>query len=221
MPGSRIALRHGLIDAARQLTTLGLNKGTAGNLSVRAEDGLLITPSGLQAADLRPHDIVFIDGEGEWRGPRKPSSEWRFHHDIMAERPDVGAVVHTHAPFSTVLACLGRPIPAFHYMVAMAGGSDIRIGAYATFGTAELSRHALAAMEGRKACLLAHHGMIATGPTLKAAIKLAVEVEELAEQYWRCLQIAEPEVLPADEMERVLEKFKTYGDNAQLPSPPA
>ncbi|HAQ01087.1 MAG TPA: class II aldolase, partial [Rhodospirillum rubrum] len=143
MPGSRIALRHGLIDAARQVTTLGLNKGTAGNLSVRAGDGLLITPSGLQAADLRPNDIVFIDSEGEWRGPRKPSSEWRFHHDILAERPDVGAVVHTHAPFSTVLACLGRPIPAFHYMVAMAGGNDIRIGAYATFGTAELSRLSL------------------------------------------------------------------------------
>ncbi len=210
-----IRLRHAVIDAARQLTTTGLNKGTAGNLSVRCDDGLLITPSGIAAAQLGPQDIVYMEADGFVVGERKPSSEWRFHLDILAGRPDVGAVVHTHAPFCTVLACLERPIPAFHYMVAVAGGTDIRLAPYATFGTAELSAHALTAMEGRNACLLAHHGMIAVGKDLPGALKLAVEVEELAEQYWRCLQIAEPAVLPDDEMARVLEKFKSYGANAQ------
>ncbi|MCF8480178.1 MAG: class II aldolase/adducin family protein [Rhodospirillum sp.] len=212
----RIHARHAVIDGARRLGTLGLNKGTAGNLSVRVdEDTLLITPSGIPAESLRPQDIVLMDFEGEWRGEKKPSSEWRFHLDILAGRPDVGAVVHTHAPYCTVLACLDKPIPPFHYMVAVAGGSDIRVAPYATFGTEELSRNALVALEGRKACLLSHHGMIATGPDLPGAIKLAVEVEELAQQYVRILQLGTPALLAEDEMDRVLEKFKTYGANAQ------
>jgi L-fuculose-phosphate aldolase len=211
----RIHARHAVIDGARRLGTLGLNKGTAGNLSVRVDGGMLITPSGMPAESLKPQDIVFMDFEGDWRGARKPSSEWRFHLDILAARPEVGAVVHTHAPFCTVLACMDRPIPAFHYMVAVAGGTDIKVAPYATFGTAALSDHALAALEGRKACLLSHHGMIATGPDLPGAIKLAVEVEELAQQYARCLQLGEPTLLPDDEMARVLEKFKTYCSNAQ------
>ncbi|WP_413205030.1 class II aldolase/adducin family protein [Rhodospirillum sp. A1_3_36] len=212
----RIHARHAVIDGARRLETLGLNKGTAGNLSVRVdEDSLLITPSGMSAEALRPQDIVLMDFDGTWRGEKKPSSEWRFHLDIMAGRPDVGAVVHTHAPFCTVLACLDKPIPPFHYMVAVAGGSDIRVAPYATFGTEELSHNALAALEGRKACLLSHHGMIAIGPDLPGAIKLAVEVEELAQQYVRILQLGTPELLSQEEMDRVLEKFKTYGANAQ------
>jgi L-fuculose-phosphate aldolase len=212
----RIHARHAVIDGARRLGILGLNKGTAGNLSVRVdEDSLLITPSGVPAEELRPQDIVLMDFDGTWRGEKKPSSEWRFHLDIMAGRPDVGAVVHTHAPFCTVLACLDKPIPPFHYMVAVAGGSDIRVAPYATFGTEELSRHALAALDGRKACLLSHHGMIAIGPDLSGAIKLAVQVEELAQQYVRILQLGTPELLSEEEMERVLEKFKTYGSNAQ------
>ena len=206
--------RHAIIDTALRLTELGLNKGSAGNVSLRLADGFLITPSGLPAAELRAADIVFMFFDGNAEGARKPSSEWRFHRDVLAARPEVGAVVHTHAPFCTTLAVLGRGIPAFHYMVAVAGGDSIRCAPYATFGTQELSDHAVAALADRRACLLANHGMIAVGRDLAAALALAVEVESLAEQYWRALQVGAPNVLPDDEMERVLEKFRTYGQAA-------
>ncbi|MBW7851902.1 MAG: class II aldolase/adducin family protein [Rhodospirillales bacterium] len=206
--------RHAIIDAALRLSELGLNKGSAGNVSLRLADGFLITPSGLPAAELRAADIVFMLFDGTAEGARKPSSEWRFHRDVLAARPEVGAVVHTHAPFCTTLAVLGRGIPAFHYMVAVAGGDSIRCAPYATFGTQELSDHAVAALADRRACLLANHGMISVGRDLAAALALAVEVESLAEQYWRALQVGAPNVLPDDEMERVLEKFRTYGQAA-------
>jgi L-fuculose-phosphate aldolase len=148
-------------------------------------------------------------------GKREPSSEWRFHRDILATRPDVGAVVHTHAMFATTLSCLRRGIPAFHYMVAMAGGDSIRCAPYATFGTQALSDHAVKALKGRKACLLANHGMIAVGGTLAEAMALAVEVETLAAQYWRALQVGKPILLPKAEMRRVLAKFATYGHQAK------
>ncbi len=204
-------LRFDLLRVASDLTRIGLNKGTAGNVSVRFDDGLMITPSGVPAARLAPALMVEIDGRGNFHGEAAPSSEWRFHRDIYVNRPDVGAVIHTHAPFCTAIACQRRDIPAFHYMIAVAGGKDIRCSRYATFGTQELSDAALAALEGRRACLLANHGMIATGPNLDAALKLAQEVEELAEQFWRVLQIGEPIVLDDAEMDRVLEKFRTYG----------
>jgi len=161
---------------------------------------------------MMPADIVFIRKDGAVpKGQREPSTEWRFHRDIFKTRPEVGAVVHTHAMFATTLACLGKDIPAFHYMVAMAGGDSIRCAPYATFGTQELSDHALKALEGRKACLLANHGMIVVGETLKGALALAVEVETLAAQYWRALQIGKPKLLPKAEMRRVVQKFATYG----------
>ena len=149
--------------------------------------------------------------DGEARGALLPSSEWRFHRDIYAARADAHAIVHTHAPFATSLACLHRGIPPFHYMVAVAGGTDIRCAPYATFGTQALSDHAVAALAGRRACLLANHGMIAVGASLERALALAVEVETLAEMYWRALQIGEPVLLPDAEMDVVLEKFATYG----------
>jgi L-fuculose-phosphate aldolase len=142
---------------------------------------------------------------------RTPSTEWRFHRDIYRTRADAAAVVHTHAPFATTLACLDRGIPAFHYMVARAGGDDIRCAPYATFGSQELSDRALAALQDRKACLLAHHGAIALGESLESALRLAVEVETLAEMYWRALQIAEPRLLDREEMARVAERFRYYG----------
>lgn len=203
--------RHALIETARELARRGLKRTTPGNLSVRVGDGLLLTPSGVQVPDLKPFDLPFMDLDGTWEGPLRPSSEWRTHRDILLNRPEVGAVIHTHAPFCTALACLERPIPAFHYMVAAAGGTDIRCAPYATFGTAELSRAVLTALTDRKACLLAHHGMIAVGRDLKGALKLTIEVEELAEQYWRCLQLGEPAVLDDAEMFRVIERFATYG----------
>jgi L-fuculose-phosphate aldolase len=149
--------------------------------------------------------------DGAPRGTRKPSSEWRIHRDVFAARPEVNAVLHAHASYATALACLGRTIPAFHYMVAVAGGSDIRCAPYATFGTQELSDGALAALEDRTACLLANHGMIALGESLEAALALAVEVETLAQQYCCALQIGTPNRLSEDEMAVVLAKFKDYG----------
>lgn len=210
---SLLALRNQLVDLANGLVRKGLNRGTAGNASLRVDDDtFLVTPSGVEPHLLKPADMVHMDLDGRFKGERAPSSEWRFHRDILAARPEVGAIVHTHAPFCTTLACLGRGIPAFHYMVAAAGGHDVRCAPYATFGTQALSDHALTALEGRKACLLAHHGMIVLGETAAKALKLAVELEELAEQYWRILQIdANPPLLDAAEMDRVLEKFRTYG----------
>ena len=162
-------------------------------------------------AQTAPEDIAAVTLAGDARGPRRPSSEWRFHRDIYTQREDANAVVHVHAPFATSLACLRRGIPAFHYMVAVAGGRDIRCADYATFGTQELSDHVVAALDGRRACLLAQHGMIAIGASLAEALALAVEVETLAEIYWRALAVGEPETLSDAEMDVVLEKFATYG----------
>lgn len=210
-PVTHLALREAMIATARRMNAAGLNQGTSGNLSQRVEDGFLITPTGMEYERMVPEDLVLMRFDGNHEGRRLPSSEWRFHRDILAARPEVGAVLHTHAMFCTTLACLRRPIPSFHYMVAVAGGTDIRCAPYATFGTEALSRHALAALEGRKACLLANHGMIALGSHLDGAFSLAVEVETLAAMYWRALQVGEPVLLDAAEMAVVLEKFKTYG----------
>jgi L-fuculose-phosphate aldolase len=204
--------RRDIVAACRRMNALGINQGTSGNIGVRVNGGLLITPSGMPYEELTPADIVFMRADGTVpKGQREPSTEWRFHHDIFAKRPDAGAVVHTHAMFATTLACLGKDIPAFHYMVAKAGGNSIRCAPYATFGTQELSDHALKALDGRKACLLANHGMIALGETLKDAMALAVEAETLAGQYWRALQLGKPKILSAAEMRRVIAKFSTYG----------
>ena len=205
------ALRSAIIATALGMNAAGINRGKSGNVSARIDGGFLITPSGLPYADTTPEDIVAVDQHGVASGTRKPSSEWRFHRDIYRTRAEAAAIVHTHSPFATSLACLGRGIPAFHYMIAMAGGNDVRCAPYATFGTQELSDAALAALEGRKACLLAHHGMIAIGETLGKALALAVEVETLAEMYWRALQIREPDVLSDEEMRTVVAKFADYG----------
>ena len=209
--GDTGALRDEVIATALAMNAAGINRGTSGNVSARIDGGFLITPSGLAYAATTPEDIVPMTHDGEARGRRAPSSEWRFHRDIYRARPEVDAVVHTHAPFATTLACLDRGIPPFHYMIAVAGGKDIRCAAYATFGTQALSDHALAALTDRKACLLSHHGMIATGPTLSAALALAIEVETLAEMYWRAVQVGEPALLDDAEMATVLARFELYG----------
>ncbi len=204
-----------VIDAVRLLADRGLNQGASGNVSVRDGDGFVITPSGVAADRLEPAQLVRMDMAGAWSGAWKPSSEWRFHRDIYAARPDAGAVVHCHSPAATALAVLGRPLPAFHYMIAIAGGADVRCAPYATFGTQALSDGAVAALDGRRACLLAHHGMIAIGRDLGQALEVAVEIEFLADLYLRLLPLGEPPVLSAEEMAMVLEKFKSYGANAQ------
>ena len=208
---TELQLRKQIIATALQMNALGINRGKSGNVSARWQGGFLVTPSALLYEDTRPGDIVFIDTEGRPKGERAPSSEWRFHFDIYRHKPEAGAVVHAHSTFATTLACLGMDVPAFHYMVAVAGGNSIRCAPYATFGTQALSDHALEALEGRKACLLANHGMIAIADSLKRALALAVEVEALCEQYWRALQVGTPRVLADEEMATVLEKFATYG----------
>lgn len=206
-----------IVDAVRLLAERGLNQGASGNVSLRGEGGFTITPSGVSADVLRPDQLVRMDMDGAWSGAWKPSSEWRFHRDIYAARPDAHAVVHCHSPAATALAVLGKTLPAFHYMVAIAGGVDVRCAPYATFGTQELSDAALAALTDRRACLLGHHGMISIGKDLAQAVDIAVEVEFLADLYLRLLPLGEPPVLPAAEMAVVLEKFKSYGANAQAP----
>ena len=211
---SEAALRQQVVDTVRQMNTLGINQGTSGNASVRSGDCMLITPSGMPYEAMTAADVVRVrldGGEFSARDGLKPSSEWRFHRDILAARQDLSAVVHTHGKAATTLACLHLEIPAFHYMVAVAGGGSIRCASYALFGTQELSDHALAALADRKACLLANHGMIACEASLPKALALAVEVETLADTYWRCLQISRPTILNSAQMAEVLEKFKTYG----------
>ena len=193
------------------MTAAGLNKGTAGNLSVREGEGFLITPTGMDYEALTVDDIVFMRLDGSHEGTRKPSSEWRFHRDLYAARPEAGAVLHAHSPFATSLACLRRDIPPFHYMIARFGGDTLRCADYATFGTQALSEAALRAMENRSACLLANHGMLLHGRDLKQALDLGIELEALCEQYWRACQLGQPIVLDAEEMRTVLDKFGHYG----------
>ncbi|KXB30759.1 fuculose phosphate aldolase [Dechloromonas denitrificans] len=189
----------------------GLNRGTSGNVSVRSGDGFYITPTGMRYEQLVADDIPLMALDGSHQGRRKPSSEWRFHRDLYAARPEVGAVLHAHSPFAVSLACLRRDIPAFHYMIARFGGDSIRCADYAIFGSAELSTAAMSAMQQRKACLLANHGLLVAGRDLDEALALAVELEELCEQYWRACQLGQPVLLSADEMAAVLQKFASYG----------
>lgn len=216
------ALREALCAASRALERVGLNCGTAGNLSVRVDAGLLLTPSGVKPDALTPTAIVAMALDGALSDPQQqPSSEWRFHRDIYVARADTNAVVHVHSPYATALACQRRDIPGFHYMIAMAGGDSIRCGAYATFGTQALSDAALVALIERRACLLANHGMIALGANLERAVDLTREVEELAKQYALALSCGTPVLLSATEMSAALERFKTYGarDGQQQTSP--
>lgn len=209
--GLELEHRRALIAAGLEMNRSGLNHGTSGNLSVRWGDGLLITPSGIAYGELAPEDIVCMRMDGQYEHHLAPSSEWRIHRDILAARPEVHAVVHAHPTHCTALAMRGMEIPAAHYMVAISGGPNIRCAGYHTYGTPELSQAALQALEGRTCCLLANHGIVATGPHLKKALWLAVEMEVLARQYILALQLGGPTLLPDEEIARVVERFKHYG----------
>ena len=205
-------LRVQLVGVARRFSETGMNPGRSGNLSVRVEGGFIVTPSGAAYESMNPDDLVFVGADGHFGGgQRPPSSEWRLHRDIYARRPEANAIVHAHSPFATTLACLRRGIPAFHYEIAFAGGADIRCAPYATFGTQGLSDAALAALAGRRACLLANHGAVAFGDSIEGARDLAEKVEALARLYWQALQVGEPVLLDEAEMARVIERFRTYG----------
>jgi L-fuculose-phosphate aldolase len=216
--GDETAIRQSIVDACRRMNALGINQGTSGNISVRWRDGLLITPSGLPYERMTKADIVPMQLDGSHDHHRAPSSEWRFHCDIMHARSDVGAIVHAHPVYATAFAICRKEIPAVHYMIAAAGGPSIRCGGYASYGTPELSEIAVAALAGRHACLLANHGMIATGADLDKAIWLAVEVETLCRQYAAALQIGTPHILSDEEIARTVEKFRTYGPRATAPA---
>ncbi len=201
-----------LLSITQKLAELGLNKGTSGNCSVRSREGFLVTPSGMSVEDMTPASMVQMQFVGSFEQGKKPSSEWRFHRDILAIRPEINAVIHTHSMFATTLACLHKDIPPFHYMIAVVGGDSIRCAPYALFGSQALSDNALTALQDRKACLLANHGMIALGRDLEDALTVTVEVENLCEQYWRILQLnPNPPLLSEAEMREVFQQFKGYG----------
>jgi len=199
-----------LIRLMQDLVAQGINRGASGNASVRHGRGMLITPSALLPDALTPETLVEVDLDGRYDHPLKPSSEWRIHRDIYAARADIDAIVHTHSTHAVALACLREPLPPFHYMVAMAGGCDIRCSDYAIFGSESLSRTALAALEGRTACLLANHGLIACGSSLDRAATLASEVEHLCEAYLKARAVGEPVLLTDTDITDVLERFERY-----------
>ncbi|MDD2721048.1 MAG: class II aldolase/adducin family protein [Gallionella sp.] len=205
------ALRAELVRFTQELDAQGFSHGTAGNLSARHGAGFLITPSGFGAEGLTEDDIVFVEMSGRAHGRWQPSSEWLFHRDIYAQRPEFGAVIHTHSNAATALACLRRDIPPFHYMLALLGGDSLRCAAYATFGTQALSENALLAMRERRACLLANHGMIAAGNNLADAYRNTVEVENLSELYLRALVVGEPVLLTPAEFADAQRQFVGYG----------
>lgn len=211
--------RGEVIETARRMNALGININKSGNVSLRAEfdgmEGFLITPTGIDYEELEKEDIVFIPFEGKERlqefNRRLPSSEWMMHEAVFKERPDLFAIVHTHSPYATALACQELPIPAFHYMVAAAGGSSIECTSYALFGTKELADIAAQALCQHNACLLSHHGVLAAEKSLKKALKLAHEVENLAHMYVLTRLLGEPKILSEEQMSDVLKRFQTYG----------
>jgi len=206
-------LRRELVDTCRAMNASGINQGTAGNISARLENGFLVTPTSLPYDRMKPDDLVRMGFDGTHEGANRPSSEWRFHRDILAARSDVNVVLHCHSPYATSIAVHHRTIPSFHYMVGVAGGATIRCARYATFGTQALSDAAIEALVDRKACLLGQHGQISLGTSLASALWLAIEVETIARMYIHALSMGEPPVLDDAEMERVIEQMRrmSYG----------
>lgn len=204
-------LRSEIIETCQALVKLRLVQGTSGNVSVRSSKGLLITPTAVPYDRLTPDAIVALAWDGSSEGSMRPSSEWRFHRDILAQRPDLNAIVHTHSTSATAVSILRRDIPAIHYSIAMAGGGTIRCAPYALFGSQQLADHAVRALEGRRACLLAHHGVIAAHATLPRALDLAMTVEELARQYLACLPMGDPPTLNSEQIAEAVARFESYG----------
>lgn len=209
------AARAAVVDAMRRLDASGLNRGSTGNASVRwacgGRPGMLITPTGSDAASLQPQDLCWVGDDGARQGPWAPSSEWRLHQAAYTARPELGAVLHTHAEHATALGCIGRALPAFHYMVAIAGGDDVPLVPYAGFGSEELAQSVARALRWRLACLLAQHGLVSAGRTMAQALAVMVEIESLARTYLLALSAGTPSIIDAAEMARVVEKFSGYG----------
>lgn len=212
-------VREQAVAAVRRLDALGMNRGSTGNLSHRwahgGLPGMLITPTGMGADDLQPADLVWLGEDGAVHGAWQPSSEWHFHQAIYRARPDLHAIVHTHSVHAAALACLRRGLPAFHYMVAVAGGDSVPLTPYFTFGSEALSQAVAGAMHDRDACLMSNHGLVAAGATLARAMKVAQEIESLCEVYLKALSVGEPALLGAAEMAEVLARFSHYGRSAR------
>jgi L-fuculose-phosphate aldolase len=204
--------RASIVRVMRAMDARGLNRGTSGNVSVRWGEGLLVTPTGVVPEELTPESVVLIDMEGRAaQGALKPSSEWRMHAGILARRPDARAVVHCHARYATILACAGRPIPAVHYMVGVSGGSSVPVAPYAPFGSDELAQIVADTLDGRHACLMANHGLIAVSTSLGRTLAIAEEIEEQAAVYWGTLAIGGPNLLTEPQMDDILQRFQGYG----------
>jgi L-fuculose-phosphate aldolase len=211
-PSDEADLRRRAVDVMQAMDARGLNRGTSGNVSVRFGKAMLVTPSGIPASRLAPEQMVLVAADGSTpEGALKPSSEWRMHQRLLEKRPDARAVVHCHSRHATILACAGKPIPALHYMVAVAGGASVPVAPYATFGSAELADAVVEALDGRYAALMANHGQVVVGRSLEAALAIAEEVEEQAAVYWGTLAIGGPNLLSDSEIGAVLEQFKSYG----------
>ncbi|MBU4436452.1 MAG: class II aldolase/adducin family protein [Alphaproteobacteria bacterium] len=206
------ALRLRMAQVMKAMDDRGLNRGTSGNVSARCGAAMLVTPSGVPAALLTPEQMVLVQADGSTApGALKPSSEWRMHQGLLERRPDINAVVHCHSRHATILACANRPIPAVHYMVAVSGGTSVPVAPYATFGSPELAQGVVEALDGRYAALMANHGQIVVAPSLDFALAIAEEIEEQAAVYWGTLAIGGPTLLAADEMNTILQRFKSYG----------
>ena len=203
-------LKHSVVSTIHQLCDSGLISGTSGNISCRAKDGFLITPSAIKYSELKPEMIVLVNMDGNYTGDYKPSSEWRIHRDLYQAQPETNAVIHTHSNYCSVLACSHREIPPFHYMVAMAGGKKVPCSDYATFGTEELSKNIIKAIDGYNACIMANHGAVFTASNLASAYDLALEIEQLAQQYCELLKIGDIKLVDDAEMDHILDKFKAY-----------
>ena len=209
-------LREQITEVMQAMDARGLNRGTSGNVSARLGASLLVTPTGIPPSALQPEHIVLVDAEGHFDPDgMRPSSEWRMHQQLLALRPDVNAVVHCHSRHATMLACAHREIPPLHYMVAVSGGASIPVAPYATFGSAELAESVIATLDGRYAALMANHGQVVIAPSLNHALLIAEEVEEQAAIYWGTLAIGGPALLSDDEMSRIMDRFKTYGQKKQ------
>jgi len=208
-------LKTEVIKYSKKLNITNLSALRSGNISVRAKvkgvDGFYITPSGREYWSLKPKDIIFVSLKGVYNKKRgKPSSEWRFHQDIYVNKKEAKAIVHAHSTCATAVSTHQKNIPAFHYMVAVAGGEDIKCSKYATFGTKNLSRNIIKALKNRSACLIANHGQVAFGENLKKTFELAQEIENICHQYINALRIGIPKILSKNEMKIVLSKFKNY-----------
>lgn len=207
-------MHQAVAEASANTVSQGLNRGSSGNVSVRINEGLLITPSATPSAHIKPEQIVAMDMDGKCQSECKPSSEWRIHRDIYQARPDAAAIVHAHSPFAVTLACLRQTVPSFHYMIALTGGKQIPCADYALFGTPELSDNVLRTLGSQlKACLMANHGLVTLGRNLEQAMAIAVEVESLCEQYWRACQIGEPVLLSDAQMDDAIQMFEGYSVN--------